>query len=63
MTLGTPTDKGYGVLIILTKHFQMIIVTIPTGIDMIDDVLRVVLQGELGVIIGPSSFGKVQPSF
>lgn len=35
---------------------------IPTGIQKIDEVLEGGIgKGELGVIIGPSSFGKVQP--
>ena len=37
-------------------------VPIPTGIGKIDEVLEGGLgKGELGVIIGPTSFGKVQP--
>ena len=38
-------------------------VPIPTGIPKIDEVLEGGLgKGELGVIIGPTSFGKVQPN-
>lgn len=37
--------------------------TIPTGIGKIDEILEGGLgKGELGVIIGPSSFGKVMPN-
>lgn len=63
MTLGTPTDMGYGVFDNLNETLSDDYrVTIPTGIDMIDDVLEGgIAKGELGVIIGPSSFGKVQP--
>lgn len=38
-------------------------ITIPTGIKRIDEALEGGIGiGELGVIIGPSSFGKVQPN-
>lgn len=63
MTLGVPTDMGYGVFDNLNETLSDDYrITIPTGIDNIDDVLEGgIAKGELGVIIGPSSFGKVQP--
>ena len=39
-------------------------VAVPTGIDKIDETLEGGLgKGELGVIVGPSSFGKSQPLY
>ena len=63
MTLGTPTDMGYGVFDNLNETLSDDYrVTIPTGIDNIDEMLEGgIAKGELGAIIGPSSFGKVQP--
>lgn len=63
MTKGTHNDFGEG----LFDHINETLsddyrVPIPTGIGKIDEALEGGLgKGELGVIIGPTSFGKVQP--
>ena len=63
ITKGTHNDFGEG----LFDHINETLsddyrVPIPTGIGKIDETLEGGLgKGELGVIIGPTSFGKVQP--
>ena len=63
MTKGTHNDFGES----LFNHLEETLsddyrMPIPTGIDLIDETLEGGLgKGELGVIIGPTSFGKVQP--
>lgn len=63
MTKGTHNDFGEGVFDhideTLSDDYRM---PIPTGIGKIDEALEGGLgKGELGVIIGPTSFGKSQP--
>lgn len=63
MTQGIHNDFGEGVFDhigeTLSDDYR---VPIPTGIEKIDEALEGGLgKGELGVIIGPTSFGKVQP--
>lgn len=60
MTKGTHNDFGEGVFDHLSETLSDDYRTpIPTGIDKIDEALEGGLgKGELGVIIGPTSFGK-----
>ena len=63
MTKGMHNDFGEGVFDHLSETLSDDYRTaIPTGIEGIDNVLEGGLgKGELGVIIGPSGFGKSQP--
>lgn len=63
LNAGTHDELGSGVFDnedeTLSNDYR---VTIPTGIDGIDETLEGGIgKGELGVIVGPSSFGKSQP--
>lgn len=64
MTKGIHNDFGEGIFDHLNETLSDDYrVPIPTGISKIDEVLEGGLgKGELGVIIGPSGFGKVQPN-
>lgn len=63
MTKGTHNDFGEGVFDHLNETLSNDYrIPVPTGIGKVDETLEGGLgKGELGVIIGPSGFGKAQP--